>query len=128
MGNEKCNEDDVTSLDLSAYPELKSISIGDDSFSNVDVLHIEGMNKLETLTIGKNSFTKDSLDTPNYDRKFYLKDCPMLKNVAIGTNSFSDYTYSSVENLASLESIAFGAVEEESNNFYNVNYASFEGE
>ena len=81
------------------------------------------------MTIGVNSFTQyTNYYGSNSNRKFYLRNCPLLKEVQIGRYSFSDYTYSYVENLASLESIVFGNVDEDSYNFYNAIYASFESD
>ena len=115
-------------LDLSTYTELRSISIGDNSFYYVNELHIEGLTKLESVSIGMNSFTtrKNSYGY-NYG-KFYLRNCPLLKELRIGRYSFSDYMYSYVENLESLELLEYGDVSENSYNFINADYASFESD
>ena len=137
----------VVTLNLTGLNELMSISIGDESFSNVNELHIDGLNGLENLTIGMNSFTKNKNSygsgtdgSYNYDgkpanayssymnRKFYLRNCPLLKEVRIGRYSFSDYMYSYIENLDSLELLQFGDVAETSYNFYIAEYASFESD
>ena len=129
VGDNKCN-DGGNVLDLSSYKELRIISIGDNSFSNVNELHIEGLKKLESFTIGMNSFTKyKNSHYPEYShasRYFFLRNCPLLNEVRIGRYSFSDYSYSYVENLESLESLEYGNVVEYSYNFYNAFYASFE--
>ena len=74
VGDNKCNEGG-TFLDLSSYKELRIISIGDNSFSNVNELHIEGLTKLENVTIGMNSFTQYKNSYRNYgyysSGKFY---------------------------------------------------------
>ena len=126
MGDGKCN--DLYSFDLSIYTELRSITIGDNSFSSVNELHIEGLSKLESVSIGMNSFTtrKNSYGY-NYG-KFYLRNCPLLKELRIGRYSFSDYMYSYVENLESIELIEYGDVTENSYNFYWAKYASFESD
>ena len=120
----KCN--DISSFDLSIYTELRSIIIGDECFMNVNELHIEGLTKLESVTIGMNSFTqyKNSYGS-NSNRKFYLRNCPLLKELRIGRYSFSDYMYSYVENLESIELVEFGDVSENSYNFHYARYASF---
>ena len=121
----KCN--DISSLDLSIYTELRSIRIGYECFENVNELHIEGLTKLESVTIGMNSFTQSKNRYGSYSyRKFYLRNCPLLKELRIGRYSFSDYMYSYVENLDSVELVEFGDVAETSYNFYNPYYASFE--
>ena len=122
----------VTILDLTSLNELQSISIGDECFSNVYKLRIEGLNQLENVTIGINSFTQyKNSHHPEYShasRYFFLRNCPLLKEVRIGRYSFSDYTYSYVENLESIELIKYGDVSEISYNFYQALYASFESD
>ena len=73
-----------------------------------------------------NSFTtrKNGYGSSEY-RKFYLMNCPSLKEVRIGRYSFSDYMYSYVENLESIELVEYGDVNEESYNFYNAFEVSF---
>ena len=116
----------ANSLLLSGLNELVSITIGDDCFSNVNELHLEGLLKLENVTIGMNSFTQNKNNFgSNTNRKFYLKNCTLLKEVHIGRYSFSDYTYSYVESLDSLELLEFGDVTAISYNFYSAVYASF---
>ena len=125
VGDGKCNEG-VSVLDLSKFTELRSIIIGDECFMNVNELHIEGLTKLESVTIGMNSFTtRKNGYGDNWYRKFYLRNCPLLKELRIGRYSFSDYMYSYVENLESIELLEYGDVSENSYNFYNARYASF---
>ena len=127
VGDGKCNE--ISSFDLSIYTELRSIIIGDECFMNVNELHIEGLTKLENVTIGMNSFTQyQNSYGSNSNRKFYLRNCPLLKELRIGRYSFSDYMYSYVENLESLELLEYGDVNETSYNFYSIRYASFESD
>ena len=128
MGDNMCNEGGSI-LDLNSYTELRRITIGDESFYNVGELHIEGLTKLENVTIGMNSFTtRKNSYYDNNNRKFYLRNCPLLKELRIGRYSFSDYSYSYVENLESLELLEYGDVDENSYNFYSAYYASFESD
>ena len=129
VGNDKCNGG-ANVMNLNQYTELRIISIGDESFYNVDELHIEGLNKLENVTIGMNSFTKkkNSYFSSYSTRKFYLRNCPLLKEVRIGRYSFSDYATSYVENLESLELLEYGDMSENSYNFNKARYVSFESE
>ena len=119
VGSDLCNEAEY--IDLREYKELKRISIGDNSYVHVNEVRLEGLSKLETLTIGTNSFNGNN----GY---FYLKDCPLLSDVQIGVTSFRSFSYSYIENLASLESIVFGSVTEDSRNFYNVREATFQSD
>ena len=119
----RCN--DIASLDLSRYTELESITIGVSSFRSLNEFRIDGFEKLENLTIGEGSFTRNPNGADQY-RKFYLMNCPLLKEVRIGHYAFADYAWSYVENLPSLELLLYGGGN--SRNFFYVNYASFQSE
>lgn len=58
----KCNSANVTVLDLSKYPKLKSIEIGKDSFMYADKLRMVGMNELESVFIRGSCFESASLE------------------------------------------------------------------
>ena len=126
IGSGVCPFDNVTAFDLSVYPRLKSVTIGDYGFEYVNVFNITGLNELESVEIGMNSFTKYKntyhiAADPN--RHFYLKNCPKLKSLRIGRFSFSDYTVCEIENVPALETVEIGDLNGWSNNFY---YASLE--
>ena len=124
IDNNKCNEESVTVLDLSKYPKLKSVTIGDESFMYVNEVIITGLNELESVVIGENSFTKNKNYNGNDpNRHFYLKNCPKLKSLMIGIESFSDYSVIEIENVDALEVIEIGVLNEWSDSFY---YASLE--
>ena len=119
IGGYACPFDSVTAFDLSVYPRLKSVTIGDYGFEYVNVLNITGLSELESVEIGMNSFTKkkDSYgNDPN--RHFYVKNCPKLKSLKMGRYSFSDYTVIEIENVDALEVIEMGDLNERSCNFY----------
>ena len=113
-----CNDEEWSVLDVSRLKWLKSIEIGDECFENVDEVKLIGMNQLERVVIGKNSFTwyKDDYE---YDanRHFYLKDCERLRELKMGRYSFSDYSVCEIENVPSLEVIEMGDVNQLSCNF-----------
>ena len=112
------NDASLTVLDLSRFRRLKKLVIGNECFMHVNETRLTGLYYLESVEIGKNSFTqhKNSFgDNPN--RHFYLKDCPKLKSLKIGRYSFSDYTVCEIENVDALEVIEMGNLNEESNNF-----------
>ena len=126
IGDYACPFDSVTAFDLSVYPRLKSVTIGDYGFEYVNVFNITGLSELESVEIGMNSFTKykDTYQiTPDPNRHFYLKNCPKLKSLKMGRYSFSDYTVIEIENVDALEVIEMGDLNEES---YNFKYASLE--
>ena len=118
IGGSACPFANVTAFDLSVYPKLKTLSIGDESFMYVSVFNITGFNELESVEIGMNSFTKKKNgygSDPN--RHFYLKNCPKLKSLKMGRYSFSDYKVIEIENVDALEVIEMGDLNEESYNF-----------
>ena len=119
IDNNKCNEESVTVLDLSKYPKLKSVTIGDNCFMYTIEVIITGLNELESVVIGENSFTmmKDSFGN-NSTRSFHLKNCPVLKELKIGDYSFSDYSVCETESIPSVETIEMGD--------YSFRYALFE--
>ena len=124
ISSNKCNEESVTVLDLSKYPKLKSVTIGDNCFMYTNEVIISGLNELESVVIGENSFTmmKDSFSN-NSTRSFHLKNCPVLKELKIGDYSFSDYSVCDMENVNALEVIAMGDSSDWTTNF---RYASLE--
>ena len=109
----------MTVLDLSKYPKLKSVTIGDESFMYVNEVIITGLNELESVVIGENSFTmmKDSFGN-NSTRSFHLKNCPVLKELKIGNYTFSDYSVCETKSVPSVETIEIGD--------YSFRYALFE--
>ena len=126
VDNNACNEKCFTSLALSVFSNLKVFEVGDYSFAFVDEVKLIGLNQLERVVIGENSFTKqNNSDWPGYNacRHFYLKDCERLRELKIGRYSFSDYSVCEIENVPSLEVIEMGELDGRSYNFY---YASLE--
>ena len=120
MGGSICRFENVTVFDLTKYPKLKTLRIGHSAFEYVNELKLVGLNNLESVEIGMNSFTqyKNSWgNDPN--RHFYLKNCPKLKSLKMGRYSFSDYTVFEIENVNALEVIEMGDLNEYSCNFYS---------
>ena len=114
------NDASLTVLDLTRLRRLTKIVIGDECFMYVNEVKLIGLSELESVEIGKNSFRKSSND-PN--RHFYVKNCPKLKSLKMGSYSFSDYSVIEIENVDALESIAMGGLYYGS---YSFQYASLE--
>ena len=115
---------DFSVLDLTRFSKLESLVIGDNCFSYVEEVKLIGLNELESVEIGMNSFTQHKNDAGNDpNRHFYLKDCPSLKSLRMGRNSFSDYTVCEIENVNALETIEMGELNGASRTFA---YASLE--
>lgn len=85
---------------------------------------IEGLYSLESLVIGKNSFTKEKRrhgDDPS--RSFHVVDCPKLRLIEIGNHSFCDYSGEfELRKLDQLETLKIGTLDEDS---WNFDYANF---
>ena len=126
VDNTACNDKCFTVLVLSFFSNLKVFEVGDYSFAFVDEVKLIGLNRLERVVIGKNSFTKHKNDFPvfiNTSRHFCLNNCWRLRELMIGCFSFSDYSVCEIENVPSLEVIEMGELKEDS---YNFRYASLE--
>ena len=124
VDNTACNDKCLTALVLSFFSNLKVLEVGDCSFAFVEEVKLIGLNQLERVVIGKNSFTKHKNSyglAPN--RHFYLKNCERLRELKMGRWSFSDYSVCEIENVPSLEVIEMGELDNYSWNFC---YASLE--
>ena len=120
IGGYACPFENVTVFDLSVYPKLETLRIGDSCFGNVNKLKLIGLSELESVEIGMNSFTKKKNSYGNDpNRHFYLKNCPKLKSLKMGGYSFSDYKVCEIENVDALEDVCIGIMDERSDNFYH---------
>ena len=88
---------------------------------------IDGLDKLNTLKIGINSFTQykngvwTSEDT---SKSLHILNCEELKSIDIGRNSFGEYGGEfELKNLPQLQSINIGTIGEYDS--YNFHYSSF---
>ena len=118
-----CNE--VNKLDVSKFKWLQTIEIGGDSFGLVKTFHIDGLNRLKTVNIGKNSFTQKKKDYGNDASKlFHILNCESLESLEIGEYSFSDYGGGfELKNCPQLRSLQIGHIKKDSFNFC---FCSFE--
>ena len=88
------------------FGSLRTISIGDNSFSNVRSFELCNLNSLESLTIGKACFRISS--EAREDGCLEIRNCPSLRSIQIGDWSFDDYKECIFEELPSLQSIQLG--------------------
>ena len=107
-------DSEFTELDLSRFSQLKRLEIGDYCCMSVNELKLIGLSELERVVIGRESFTIEKGYIENPDRHFYLKNCPLLKELRIGRFSFSDYTVCEIENVDALEVIEMGELGKDS--------------
>ena len=116
--------------DVSWLLNLESIEIGNDCFGSVQTFQIEGLNRLKTIKIGKNSFTQvklidfenDSagsmLKCLNKSKSFHILNCESLRVIEIGRYSFADFGGEfELRNLDNLESTKIGRIGNGSANF-----------
>ena len=110
--------------DVLWFLNLESIEIGNDCFKSVQTFQIDGLNRLKTIKIGKNSFTQTKTCRGNDKSKsFHILNCESLEFIQIGEWSFSDFAGEfELKNLPQLQSIQIGSVLGASNNFYNSSF------
>ena len=124
------NELNLIELNLNRFVNLKSIIIGNDCFGSVQTFKIEGLNGLQSLKIGMNSFTQVKLNDVKNDyvgsilkcrnesKSFHILNCESLKVIEIGVYSFCDFGGEfELRNLVNLESIKIGNIGNASMNF-----------
>ena len=114
MESNACNSNNVTMFNLTDYESIVLIDIGDDNLMYVNRFVIDGLNHLNSLKIGMNSFG-------SYDEEsiFQILNCGKLESIEIGLYSFSDYGGGfELFNLPKLESIKIGEIGSDSSNFY----------
>ena len=99
------NRPDISSLILNCLLiSLKRIEIGNDCFEKVDRFVIDGLNELESVVIGKNSFELDNEDNLEGSR-CVIMNCDQLRQIHIEESSFRWYESFELKNLPSLISI-----------------------
>ena len=110
--------------DVSLLSNLESIEIGNDCFESVQTFEIDGLNRLKTIKIGKNSFTQKKNSYGNdVSKSFHILNCESLKSIQIGEYSFSDFGGEfELKNLPQLQSIQIGTIGSDSSNFSNSSF------
>ena len=125
------NELSMIELNLNRFVNLESIIIGNECFGSIQTFEIEGLNRLQRLKIGHNSFTqvksndfKNDLagsisKCRNESKSFHILNCKSLKVIEIGQCSFADFGGEfELRNLDNLESIKIGRIGYRSLNFF----------
>ena len=95
-----------------SFDSCTQITIGDCSLQSVQLFEIVGLEKLELITIGNRSLTLKTSPLMNSCKNnggvCRFENCPNLKSIKVGNNTFSDYDTFKLANLPSLESIEIG--------------------
>ena len=122
--NDSYNDDDHTLLDFSRLCMVESIIIGDNCFGSVGTFKIDGLNRLKTIKIGKNSFARKRNSYANDKSKsFHILNCESLESIEIGEYSFRDYgSEFELKNLPQLQYIIIGTIGSTSYNFYHSSF------
>ena len=100
------NGNNIASFNISNNGVLKSIMIGDNSYGKVRVFDLDGLSELASVVIGQYSFRISSSE--RNDGSYRIVNCPKLKSIQIGKESFEDYHSFELNNLPSLQSIDIG--------------------
>ena len=110
--------------DVSLLLNLESIEIGDECFELAQIFQIDGLNRLKSLKIGNNSFTrKKNSYGIDASKSFHILNCESLESIEIGRYSFSDFGGEfELKNLPQLQSIQIGTIGSNSCNFYGSSF------
>ena len=127
VGSNKLNK--LSGFKISNRALLKSIEIGTGCFEVASVFQIKGLNSLNSVKIGSNSFTEQRNNFGNDGSKsFHILNCKNLQSIEIGEYSFSDFGGDfEIKNLPSLKSLEIGVMNKSSYNFYSVKSFIIEG-
>ena len=96
----------VNRLELNNLTSLQILYIGNDCFGKVRVFELDGLSELESVVIGQQSFRIDYKE--RNDGSYRIVNCPKLKSIQIGKESFRDYHSFELNNLPSLQSFDIG--------------------
>ena len=124
------DELNMIELNLNRFMNLESIEIGNECFGSIQIFEIDGLNRLQSLKIGHNSFTQVKWNDfksdgsasmskcRNESKSFHILNCKSLKMIEIGRCSFCDFGGEfELRNLDNLESIKIGEIGSVSLNF-----------
>ena len=105
----KYNNEAVPSIDFSNYrfANLTAITVAEGSLNHIRELIIDGLERLESVKIGERCFSIDGEEECN-DGVCRITNCPNLRQLEIGNESFRDFKSFELSNINSLQSIKFG--------------------
>ena len=102
------NGNNIASFNISNNKAIKRIVIGDECFRKVRVFELDGLDELESVLIGQKSFRIGISGYVRSDGSYRIVNCPKLKSIQIGYQSFDDYHSFELSNLTSLQTIYIG--------------------
>lgn len=90
-----CMNEEVMSLQINNFPDLRVFEVGSRSLQLVESLELSGLPNLQSVFIGDNSFSRfDGSDMPaksSKKRMLTIASNPSLQTVVLGAYSFSEY-------------------------------------
>ena len=114
VSNMCCNGKEWKTLDFALLSNLAVLQVGKNCFQHVEEVKLIGLTCLETVVIGKESFSGDKEEI---EGAFHLKECERLRELKIGCGSFYHYSVCEIEHVDSLEVIEMGELDEWSYSF-----------
>ena len=94
----------MNEVPLSRFIALKELMIGSGCLNSAMALEVVGMNRLERLEVGSNSFRQ----VDGGSNHLFVKNCGVLKSVKIGDDSFVHFGVIEIESVPSLEELVMG--------------------
>ena len=98
--------DEKLILSTNSFNQLKSITIGSSCFQNIREFVLDGLESLKSVKISGNCFRISGKERD--DGVCRVTNCPNLRQLEIGNESFVDFQSFELSNLNSIQSIKFG--------------------
>lgn len=95
------------SFALESLPSLQRVEIGEGCFDRVREWVLRELNGLESVVIGDRSFRMG--ESERNDGLLRIQNCSQLKSIECNDGSFEDYESIELNGLASLQSLVFGS-------------------
>ena len=116
IGNESFKQ--TNSFSISTLPSLETVEIGDNCFGAIaNNIYINSLPELTSLKIGRYSFYDKTSDN-RVNCTFQVFNCSQLLLIEIGEYSFGKYEGElKLLSLPALQNLTIGSIENESNNF-----------
>lgn len=128
VSDDCCNEKEWEVLNVSLFPCITLLKIGNECFKCVKSVKCIGLELLKKMEIGNGCFRDPDNKHKNERPSFVLKDCPLIEELSIGTNSFNDYKICEISNVPSITTIKMGyARNDDSNSFYSCRTLELKG-
>ena len=96
----------IIHISNNSFNQIKHIGIGKGTFREINEFVIDGLESLESVKIGEYCFRIS--DKERNDGVCRITNCPNLRQLDIGWNSFADFQSFELSYLNSIQSINFG--------------------